>query len=419
MTGIKSNNIDNIGLKGILFALLIGVVLIFPPYLFFGTLGYALSTITLDRVNKERIHFPKFYLFFIALYLLFGLSLLWTDNLKLGQRDLEFKLLLLAAPLIFTFINWKKRDLEFFFLFFNLVIFGIFLKNLFDFIVIHELSWGWFSYESNAMNIHPTYMGMYAGFAAIIAFYQFVFKVENSVLSKWSWTKYLWLLFFIGNSTYVYMVSSKAGILGLLLGVMFVLGALAFKVLKRRTFNVFLIFFFLTGLLGVSYILTTAKFAKTTASLKAYISDSDAFRNENKDQIQSDVARVLVWDTSLKLIAENPFGVGPGDVQQKLNQKYEEFGYVKLREKELNPHSQYLQTAFGIGIPGLVLLLCIFGYSLFSGIRRKSLLSIVFGLLILFNALFESILELQVGIFFVVFFTLILDSYSNYKLKHG
>ena len=77
---------------------------------------------------------------------------------------------------------------------------------------------------------------------------------------------------------------------------------------------------------------------------------------------------------------------------------------------ELNAHNQYSETIITIGILGLLLLFGFFIIPVYLWIKNKNFDIVFFSLLfiIAFNSLFESIFERQMGIMFFVFFYLLL-----------
>lgn len=77
---------------------------------------------------------------------------------------------------------------------------------------------------------------------------------------------------------------------------------------------------------------------------------------------------------------------------------------------ELNAHNQYIETRITVGVLGLVLLLALFLFPIYMWIRNKNFDIMLFSLILIFmlNCLFESIFERQMGIMFFVFFYLLL-----------
>lgn len=81
---------------------------------------------------------------------------------------------------------------------------------------------------------------------------------------------------------------------------------------------------------------------------------------------------------------------------------------------ELNAHNQYYDTIMDIGLIGLVLLLGFFVVPIYLWIKNKNFDIAMFSLLFIvaFNCLFESVFERQMGIVFFAFFYLLLSHYA-------
>ena len=79
-------------------------------------------------------------------------------------------------------------------------------------------------------------------------------------------------------------------------------------------------------------------------------------------------------------------------------------------EHDVNAHNQYLDTMISVGLIGLLLLLAHFLIPMVWATRRKPFGIVSFSLLliVMFNALFESIFEVQMGIIFFCFFNALL-----------
>ena len=121
-----------------------------------------------------------------------------------------------------------------------------------------------------------------------------------------------------------------------------------------------------------------------------------------------------MWTASTLEILEHPFGVGTGNVDDFLKKRLLQLGQKNMLEEEYNPHNQFLQSTLEIGIIGLlVLVLLLFFVLKFAFIDSNWLLGILC-LNLIFNALFESMLQRQSGI---VFFTFWICFFVAHPLK--
>ena len=87
--------------------------------------------------------------------------------------------------------------------------------------------------------------------------------------------------------------------------------------------------------------------------------------------------------------------------------------YINIRVSingEYNAHNQFSDTIIAVGVIGLLLLLTFFAYPIILWIKNKNFDIVFFSLLLIvaFNSLFESVLERQMGIMFFVFFYFLL-----------
>jgi len=138
--------------------------------------------------------------------------------------------------------------------------------------------------------------------------------------------------------------------------------------------------------------------------LNAYFSNTDAYIEANKNSPGSVNARLLIWNVSIEMIADHPFGVGTGDGKDVLMDYYRQKGMDAFADRQLNPHCQYLQTAVAVGIIPALLLLFAMGYFMRMGFRYKNYFLLILVATFATGCLFESILERQWGIIFFLFF---------------
>ena len=151
-------------------------------------------------------------------------------------------------------------------------------------------------------------------------------------------------------------------------------------------------------ILFVSFPVSAQRFEET----KAAIEQTDI----NAEEIASSSGeRLLIWWYSFEITNDNLlFGVGTGDVKDKLLDKYREKQMYNALGLKLNAHNQYLETTLALGVIGLIVLLLILVLPAMYGMERKHYLLLIFLILIAFNFLFESMLETQAGVVFYAFF---------------
>jgi O-antigen ligase len=341
---------------------------------------------------KEKIvllRSNKMALFLIALYLLFGFSFIWSNDKPSAIADFDIKLSMLAFPLVLLSINAEEGKME---KILNAFISGCLLALMALWAYAFYRYWLFsepdvFYYARFSVHLHPSYFSLYLNLALV----PLVFTLTKAQ-SKLGSVKILVAILFIVAG--ILMMSSKSGILSMAISI----GLSAFFFAGRK--------WLLAALAGLAIFSVVA--IGLSETLRARLSDLPGIGSSasiDKNTSSSSGIRLLIWEASMDLIKENPiFGVGGGDVKEKLNQKFEERGMDGAKEARYNSHNQYLQTAIALGIVGFVLLMACLVIPLISAIKQRNWLLLIFSILILFNLLTESILERQAGITFFAFF---------------
>jgi len=342
-------------------------------------------------------------LLFAGLYILYLVGLAYTQNFEYGLFDLEVKMSLFIFPVVFASIREEVLSAENarnVLLTFALGVFVSMLLNygvaLVNYIETGEIDS--FYYMKLAVFIHPSYLAMYVCFAISILLY---FNLKGWI--KKPWLKALSLLMIAVFELFVIMLSSKAGILGLVLTIAMFISYII--VIQRR---------FLTGI-TVGALLTASflvLFLLFPTSADRFVESRDALEQADvrADNIaESTGERILIWWYSFEITNDNFLaGVGTGDVKDQLLLKYEEKGMSNARQLQLNAHNQYLQTLISLGILGLIVLLLNLVLPALYSNDHKHYLYLIFLILISFNFLFESMLETQAGVVFYAFFNVYL-----------
>ena len=119
--------------------------------------------------------------------------------------------------------------------------------------------------------------------------------------------------------------------------------------------------------------------------------------------------RFAYWKTAWAVINDHPWlGVGIGDINREMENKYNETGSTLKPENRNRSHNMYLTTWMGVGVIGLLLLLwgiCYFGW---IGFKEQHLVLLAFSVIVFFTMCLEDSLETQAGASFIGFFIAIL-----------
>ncbi|WP_169336916.1 O-antigen ligase family protein [Eudoraea adriatica] len=162
----------------------------------------------------------------------------------------------------------------------------------------------------------------------------------------------------------------------------------------------------------------------------------DTYKNKNTDSITKLLdyvispipmeegvdKRIYIYDCSINLIKkEILFGYGVGNVQQKLNDCYQEKNYVVTEFRslgsEINTHNYYFHMWLSAGLFALLFLLYMFGHNFYIALKLKNFTFLFFLLMFSLSLLTENVLVRMYGVFlFAVMNSLF---YSNCKIDAG
>ena len=142
-----------------------------------------------------------------------------------------------------------------------------------------------------------------------------------------------------------------------------------------------------------------------------------SFRNRDKTHKQID-PRVIIWEAAWDGAIENlPWGVGTGDGNDVIVEKYHENGHWKRSNHPYNAHNQFLFALLTNGIPGIIILLLYFYAPLGLAIKYRDIWLLSLFLLMTCNCLVECMFDRRAGVdFFAVMIPLMLLRSKNYSM---
>jgi O-antigen ligase len=152
----------------------------------------------------------------------------------------------------------------------------------------------------------------------------------------------------------------------------------------------------------------------------------DAYKEVTEVRVSEDVnvggnvdQRVMVWKVAAGIVKDYPLGVGNGDIHDEMNKRLLKIKQKAAVDVNINAHNQYLETAMGLGIPGLLLLLSLLFFLFRKSVLNKDFLLFFFTFVLFTNALFESLLNTQAGtVFFAFVFSILLFS-KDYSIRES
>ncbi len=345
----------------------------------------------------------------LLLYLMYLLSLFFTDNTTESLVKLEVKVSYILLPLLLApaidFDRAKQFNLlKAFITGTSISIVVNLIISFIQFIIKDNTAYFFYHYVTEFH--HTSYYALYLSFSVFAMLYLQRYRVmrDNRIL----------IPLIILHIVMVFMLSSKAGIIVLFLAM--IIEAIS-RLRRKANFKHLLIF---TG--GLIILVVLALFNDRVRDAFDYVQLGETAEVSETKNIReaiihqpenSSSSRVMVWTTCAEVIPQHwLFGVTPGDVTDKLVESYKAQNYEGPAEKRLNCHNQFMQTQLGLGIVATILLLTAFLLPFFGKQRPFKRLAAMFLVLVFASFMFESMLETQSGVQFILFF-LVLFSYQR------
>lgn len=347
-------------------------------------------------------------LFLFGVFLIPVLGFINSTNIPIAWRSLECHLWFLVAPLIFLTTSaklWSRRHINTLLVLFSIsqILFLVFLfaRGIYK---THET--GDTSYMYNnffCYNSHHAYVSLYSTFVYLLIFSYLINHFHE--LSRKRFVLLCLLEFFLAVG--VFCVYSRAGILTFLL--MHTIWCIYAIYRRPSAWKYMLSLTVFAGALFTVLIATSPSNRFTEAAF--------SFRNRDKTHKQID-PRVIIWEAAWDGAIENlPWGVGTGDGNDVIVEKYHENGHWKRSNHPYNAHNQFLFALLTNGIPGIIILLLYFYAPLGLAIKYRDIWLLSLFLLMTCNCLVECMFDRRAGVdFFAVMIPLMLLRSKNYSM---
>jgi O-antigen ligase len=363
------------------------------------------SLFNISKTEIKKGLTNKYFWLVLFVFLITVISALFSKNKSVAAQSIEIKLSFVFIPYLFFCFSWPsqitKRCLAAF-------VSGCFFACVF--LIIRGFYYysiglkSFLFYTDFSLLLHPSYFSMYLNlaFAMIIFFYFKWFKNQKNI-KIFSW------VMLIAFSITIFLCSSKMGI------IVFVLTFPLILIFKFRTFFNFKWILFTFVVFALGSVMAIQFFPGRLQSITNL-----SFTNLDKTSSESTTVRVLIWRECLSLIRANFItGVGVGDVQSQLMTAYFAGGLSGAYKHNLNAHNQYFQSAIGLGMLGVIILLLLTAGNILKSFLKKHYLQIIFSIIITLNFLVESMLQTAAGTLFFVFFYCLLQNNSHQKLLNS
>lgn len=335
------------------------------------------------------------YWLFLALTILYLGGYFWSANKQEAGISLLVKLSIFIFPLVFASIqlNYKQTKLVLQFFLAGLIAVGCFMICRALFTQPQEGVDRWTYQEFSRDIMHPSYISLYYVAGIMVCFHGILLR---DVPMKKKTIASVFVLFFC---VMIFMLSSKTGMISLLVVFLFYIG---YAIVRFRRYVVAGV---AAAVLIVGFFISLQVFPTLKARLNAMTEVLSSDKPIDPAESESNRVRLLIWQQDMQLISENTLmGVGTGDVQDELMRKYLEAGMTGAYDKNLNAHSQFFQTGIALGLPGMIILFGIFLGAFTISVRRRFGFAALMAVLIVFNFIPESMLQVQAGTLFVGFF---------------
>ncbi len=385
----------------------IGFVL-FPKFapLFF----ILLITVVLSGIIKKEVSFQLNVIssLFLLFYFCYLIGIIFTHDINAGFFELEKKLSFVIFPLLLSLKFKKTWSINVAYMGFIL---ATFLVTLYG--IIMALStwlgsgggdWVYFSTAISPIH-HPSYLAAYLTISTAFAFIGWREKLPFFSL--------YWIIPF---TIFVLVIH---GFLQSLSGTLFLLIAIFTSLLiwlrnkfRRPIFYTIIILMPLIGFIVINSISSFQNDWKDASSnIIEYSKNPKSFVEKREQTLSSSSVRIILWTAAFQIFYKHPFGVGTGNMDEFMEKELIILKQKELTKQNFNPHNQFLQTAVEIGFFGLLVFFAILFSSIYYGLKYKNYLLIIISSNLLFNSLFESMLQRQSGIIFYCFWLCLLSLY--------
>ena len=290
---------------------------------------------------RQRISIQNPSIWFVLFFILHLLGLIYSDDLIFGLNDISMKLAMLAFPIYFLFSKGYSLYS---------------LMNLFTYfgcvsvlICLGIMSYKMLFLSHNVLNSESEFsFFLHRGYQAIYWCIGFFWCLYICITHE---SKYHFLVLAFILLIGTFFTFSKAGIICLVLGLIYFLFLLAYR-FRMYKIVVASILFIISTFISINLITPKPAARLNTMFNSLFYGSTEANDSNN--------VRLLVWSASIDIIKKEPFtGVGTGDVKNSLRIRNIESGNHHLAEKEYNSHNQFLNTGVALGIPGLIILIVI------------------------------------------------------------
>ena len=261
----------------------------------------------------------------------------------------------------------------------------------------------WYMYnDAFCYNYHHAYVALYASFVYILVFY-YLSANNHRITTK---RKILLYTMELLLSICIFFLYSRAGILVFLILHLIWCGYAIYHKPSRWK-PIFAITVFIFALFPI--LIATSPTNRFSVSNLSYHQNNDDETNP----------RLIIWQAAWNGMVENlPWGVGTGDGNGTIQEKYHENGHWLDDDHPYNAHNQFLSALLTNGIPGIIIVLLFFYAPLGLAIRHRDLFLLSLFLLMFLNCMVECMFDRRAGVdFFAIMIPLMLLRCKNLAIN--
>jgi len=370
-----------------------------------------IATRSWPKVKVESKQELVIFFSFIGFFAWQIISLLYTDDLTNGLKNLEGKLSLLVFPLVLFDLKLDIKQLLFWLksYVYSMALCTVFL--LFQSIAHYFSEGSLLTYHdfTNSLDFHAVFYSYYIFLSVLISIFLFqrneLTKLEKKVFIVGLVLSFVGLI--ISASKNVLVVTSLFLVLGFI-----------FRAFKQR---IGLKEVLIVLLIGASAVFGIAKVpaVKNRIAELTQLNGMENLEKIKKGQliVAEDIPkfngtsmRITFWYVVVKKMMQEEvmlLGYSPGDRRAVVNKEFYKNGLNPWYEN-YNIHNQFIQVLAELGIVGLALYLLMHLSLFIAAIKNKNYLLVTFLLGFMIFQMTESIIERNKGIVFFLFFLVLL-----------
>ena len=334
---------------------------------------------------------------FAAYFLLFTVSILYSENASGAWKDVESKLSLLLIPL--SILGQKKLEVKEQAILLKLYVWflvgvGLFLVGKSLFLEGNLLT----NQEFSALiGVHASYLSLYMAVALFIAIQSIIQKSHVKLYT-------IIALFF---ALLLVLLAARMVLIATFLS-LFTWVAVVHFTWKRLLTMIAILIIVVVAISSVDSVKN--RFQEGLVGEKVEfgtVTDSTEIKTYGGKAI-----RFAIWQCAQEVIEENwLIGVGAGDVHKSLQDSYKRNEFqLAWQFNNYNSHNLFIETIIAVGVLGIGVLISLFYLLFFYAIKSRNMLFFCFTTLFFMFSLIESAFNVQKGIVFLVAFSCLLFS---------